>query len=351
MPSLSAMFSYLLRFRRVPQNKRGDYDTDDTYELLPKAGFVSLEKIPWTRVQLVWAICNEVKGILPFKARAFAERVIPDPPIPDGELPEGRMQKLDPVLFEKLLNKSEYYRLEMVVLMRLGWNKKLGEIRALESEKLKICTDHLKKTPWELCFYKHSHEYDLGELSLTGFTAIVEHLQIQVTPVIYAAVRLYDFIKGQKIRHGHTLFNEEQTLAQFKQHQSTPQHVASVAKAAQMWLARNDYLVFINEQGQTVRDQAKWFPQEGEPKIKGKHLGAGSVFIHSLGGAAHAYLSSRYAIAFGRTDQDANHGSLASDSRQFPGWKRQLYPASSGRRRSRLFSAQGSAEYQAKDGG
>ena len=283
MPSLSAMFSYLLRFHRVPQNKRGEYDTDDTYELLPRAGFVSLEKISWTRTQLVWAICNEVKGILPFKARAFAERVIPEPPLPDGELPEGRMEKLDPVLFEKLLNKSEYYRLEMVVLMRLGWNKKLGEIRSMESKLLKECTDHLKRAPWELCFYKHSHVYDLGELSMTGLTAIVEHLQIQVTPVIHAAVRLYDFIKGQKIRQGHTLFNEEQTLTQFKQHQSTPQHVASVAKAAQMWLARNEYLVFINEQGDTVRDQAKWFPQEGEPKIKGTHSEACvCISAHSL---------------------------------------------------------------------
>lgn len=156
MPSLSPMFRYLLRFQRVPANKRGKYDTDDTYDLLPRAGFVKMERAPWTREQLVWALCNEAKCITLHKARALASRVVSVDPQGegDGKSVEERMKEIDPAALERLMEKSEYYRLDMVVLLRLGWPRKTAEIRAMKTEDLRECIDRLERAPWEMCFYK-----------------------------------------------------------------------------------------------------------------------------------------------------------------------------------------------------
>lgn len=260
LPSLSLMFRYLVRFQRVPAARRGEYDTDDTFELLPRAGFAGLERIPWTREQLAWALCKEVGGILPFEARVFAEKVIPNPGSDaeagavavatanedeERQTVEDRMSEANPVWFDKLLNLSEYYRLEYVVLLKSGWPRKLAEIRAMSTAELRECVDRLKKAPWELCFYKYTKDYQFGEMGISGLTTVAELLNVQIAPVVMAAVRLYDFIKSQKTRYGHTVFPKDQTLSQFKQMPTTPLQVADVATAALMWLARNEHLLFI----------------------------------------------------------------------------------------------------------
>lgn len=198
MPSLSPMFRYLLRFQRVPANKRGQYDTDDTYDLLPRAGFVAIERIPWTKDQLVWALCNEVKGVPSTKARVFASKVVPPS---DATLTvEQAMKEADEGIFEKLRDESEYYRLEMIVLLRMGWPRKIAEIRAMKTVDLREVVDRLTTAPWEMCFYKYSSGYELGELGISGLTAISEKVGVAVAPVVMAAVRLYDFIKSQKVK-------------------------------------------------------------------------------------------------------------------------------------------------------
>lgn len=109
---------------------------------------------------------------------------------------------------------------------------------------------------------KYSRQYELGELGIAGLSAISERVNVQVAPVVMAAVRLYDFIKSQKMRYGHTIFPKEQILSQFRQHASTPPSAADVATGALMWLARGEHMLFINGRGETVRDQVAWFSEQ-----------------------------------------------------------------------------------------
>lgn len=101
-------------------------------------------------------------------------------------------------------------------------------------------------------------------MGIAGLTAVSEFVKVPVAPVVMAAVRLYDFIKSQKLRYGHTIFSREQILEQFKRHPATPPSAGDIATAALMWLARGEHLLFINGKGETVHDQAMWF-SDAEP--------------------------------------------------------------------------------------
>lgn len=311
MPSLSKTFSYLLRFKRdtgsagakkafsiaLPDKggggKRGlsnrapmpTFDSrEESYVLLPKAGFRDARRIPWNYDSLGWSLCNEVKGMPAGEVRSVLSAVFPSrdkQSIPEKGGEEGVVAAAVVLSGEKLLatlpcygqlvESSDYYRLQKIVLLKRGWPSKLIEIRKLPTATLEKLSEHIASAPHELCFRRHVKEYGLGEMSFACLKDVVEEMKgKEGVPkscgnLQMAAACFYNSLREERNRYGHTSFLRDSATKHFSI-RHTGDSFGSIAVGAMMWLARNEHLYFVNASGVQV-PQEEWFASaEGEKK-------------------------------------------------------------------------------------
>lgn len=287
MPTASPLFRYLLRVKKakVDPHDRFAANGQVTYEILPEAGFRDCQPLPWTVGRLRWALCNEripgyytaslandaVNKLFPketdyveFKRGAVGN--MDDEPVPQSKL-------VNAPFWDDLQTMSEHYRLQHIINVKIAWPGSVPEIRKMPVAKLRALAAHLSKTPHDLCFYRHSHSYGLGEMTYSHLNMFIEaqkkagvwNVESPPTqPVHLTAAYLYQWLKEQRLRHGHTAFNKVESVERFKRDHTNDQH-STRCLASLAWLIKERHLLFLNEQAMEISDRSQWFRDNDGP--------------------------------------------------------------------------------------
>ncbi len=254
MPSLSRSFRYLLRFKRDKKN--------EGYELLPKSGFQDAKRLPWTINLLTWALMTEIRTLTPVgDIRSQVSLIFPQA---SSDVNEAMLKSAP--FFKELMDQSDYYRLQKIILLRRGWpgQGQIAKIRKLKTDVIEKLAAHIERAPHELCFYAHAKEYKLGEMPFAGLKDVVAEMSCSsgvpstCGNLQMAAACFYNHLKEGRSRFGHTAFVRSDTVTRFTASQQQRDGYGQIAAGACMWLARNGHILFLDAAGEEIPSE-EWF--------------------------------------------------------------------------------------------
>jgi hypothetical protein len=269
LPSLHPAFRYCLRFK----HKLGSAGNE--YEILPRAGLRNSQRLPWTAGTLSWSLANEIETSETNSGIRDMIRLVVPPGSGDDYVVTEEVLKQQPdasFMYEKLLKKSDYYRLRSILSVRKAWPTAIKEIREMDIRLLDKLSAHLSSAPHELCFYAHSKEYGLGEMSYPVLLELLEEartsgLVITTKPLDISAACFYGHLKELRNRFGHTIFSRKGALEEFRRKNPPPSKHGAVAVAAVYALVRGGHLLFLDKAAVAVTDEARWFVEKAEDEV------------------------------------------------------------------------------------
>jgi len=251
MISLNQAFRYLIRIRRVQGADR------EEYEILPEGGFRMAERLPLTWNSLGWILTHELERASPEAEFWNLLGAVGGQALADvTEITELMLSTQSWYL--DMRKKSDYYRMEAICKARDAWPAALGPIRKLEHEPLTRLAELLTQTPHELCYYKHSHQFGLGEMSFASLGRLATK-DTKTNKVCMGAACFYEMLKQERMYNGHTIFVKHIWLSNFKH-----KHPAYIADACLHWLLREGHLLPLDKDAQFV-DRSQIFEEEVSP--------------------------------------------------------------------------------------
>jgi hypothetical protein len=280
LPSMHPAFRYCLRFK----HKQGT--AGDEYEILPRAGLRNSQRLPWTVATLTWSLLYELETELPSAVRDIVRQVTPAGAGDHHVITEDEIKTLPQ--YAQLEKKSDYYRLRSILSVRKAWPSGIKEIREMEIAKLEALSAHLSRSPHELCFYSHSKDYGLGEMSFPVLLELLDEARVSglattitTKPIDISAACFYGHLKvtthhqsfslthlAQELRNrfGHTIFTRKSAVDEFRRKHATDKYGAA-AIAAVFSLVRGGHLLFLDKTAVAVTEESRWFDADGEETL------------------------------------------------------------------------------------
>jgi hypothetical protein len=279
IPSLSPCFRYRLRFApkidREDLNRQRDLIVTE-YEILPKAGFVSAERLPWNVQRLTWCIEWEMHVHAPKDVQAYMEPVFASM----SEEERGSASATQIGLFGLTALKDEHvrnipcydrwsqvgdvFRMEYLLVAKVAWPNHMSAVRSLDSDYLQRIVEILKKDPHQLAFEGVVKQFALSELSYAGLLDVLKMWDVS-SPGCYTtkrlhkgAVHLYRHLKSMRKSWAHTAFSKEHFLRYYRQEDAGSEY-AGIADAALNWLVTEGHLLYVGEDGIALTDRRTWF--------------------------------------------------------------------------------------------
>lgn len=274
IPSLSPCFRYRLRF--APKGNLHGGSVPD-YEILPKAGFVSAERLPWNVQRLTWCIEWEMHVHDPKVVQAYMERVFESMSDEErGSASAARMElfgltelKDEHVrnipCYDRWCQVGDVFRMDFLLVAKVAWPNHMSSVRSLDSRYLERLVDFLRNAPHQLAFEGICKQFALPELSYAGLVDVLRMWDSTAAAAVYTtkrvhkgAVHLYRHLKSMRKSWAHTVFAKDNFLRYYRQNEAGSEY-ASIAEAALNWLVTEGHLLYVNDAGIALTDRRTWF--------------------------------------------------------------------------------------------